>query len=55
MQWHKQDDNITTNIKVKIYFNLPKLSATTIVTWNFHVDESAKGRYVMILGIYILT
>ena len=55
MQWHTQEGNITTNLKVKIYLNLPKLRATKIVTWNCHVDESAKGRYDMILGIYILT
>ena len=32
MQWHSQDGNITTNLKVKIYFTLPELSATKIVT-----------------------
>ena len=26
-----------------------------IVTWNFHVDDSARGRYYIILGIDILT
>ena len=55
MQWHTQKCNITTNIKVKIYITLPELSATKIMTWNCHVDESAKGRYDMILGINILT
>ena len=50
MQWNKQAGNITTNLKVKIDFTLPALSATNLVTWNFHVDESAKGRCDMILG-----
>ena len=44
MQWTTQDVNIKTNIKVKIDFTLPALSATNVVTWNCHVDDSAKGR-----------
>ena len=36
-------------------FNLPSLSATNVMTWKCHVDESAKGRYDMILGRDILT
>ena len=44
MQWNTQAGNITTNLKVEIYFTLPALSATNVVTWNFHVDDSAKGR-----------
>ena len=50
IQWHKQLGNITTNLEVKVDFTLPELSATKIVTWNCHVDESAKGIYGMILG-----
>ena len=50
MQWHTQARNITTNLKVKVDFNLPTLSATNAVRKNFHVDESAMGRYDMILG-----
>ena len=50
-----QAGNITTNIKVKIYFTLPENSATEIVTWNCHVDDSAKGRYDMTMGKDILT
>ena len=46
---HTQTVKITINIKVKIDFTLPELSATKIVTWNCHVDDSAKGRYDMIL------
>ena len=43
MQWNTQAGNITTNLKVKIDFTLPALSATNVVTWNCHVDDSAKG------------
>ena len=55
MQWNTQARNIMTNLKVKIDFTLPALSATNVVTWNFQVDDSAKGRYDMILGRNILT
>ena len=55
IQWHKQVVNITTNIKVKIDFTLPKINATKIVTWDCHVDDSDKGRCYMILGRDILT
>ena len=54
MQWHTQAGNITTNLKVKTFFNLPELSATKIVVCNFHVDDSAKNIYDMILGRSIL-
>ena len=50
MQWNTQAKDITTNIKVKVYFTLPTLSATNVSTWNFHVDDSAKDSYDMILG-----
>ena len=50
MQWQTQDINITTNIKVKVDFTLPALSLTNVVTWKCHMDDSAKGRYDMILG-----
>ena len=55
MQWHMQAGNITTNFKAKVYFTLPTLSTTNDFTWKWHVDESAKGRYDMILGRYLLT
>ena len=55
IQWNKQAGSITTNIKVKIYFTLPELSATKTVTWKCHVDDYAKVRYGMILGRYLLT
>ena len=50
MQWNPQAGNITTNIMVKVYFTLTALNAKNVMTWNCHVDESAKGRYNMILG-----
>ena len=53
IQCHTQAGGITTNIKVEMYFTLPDLIATKIVTWNFHVDESTRGIYDMILGRYI--
>ena len=49
MQWHKQAGNITTSIKVGVHFTLPALSATNVVTWKCHVDDSTKGRCDMIL------
>ena len=55
MQWHTQTGNITTNLKVEVDFTLPALSAKNVVTCKFHVDDSAKDRYDMILGRYILT
>ena len=54
-QWHTQAGNITTNLKVNIYMTLPGINATKNVTLNFHVDDSAKVIYNMILGRYILT
>ena len=50
MQWHTQAVNITTDIKVKVDFTLPVLSATNVVTWDCHVDDSFIGRYDIILG-----
>ena len=50
MQWHTQAGNITTNLRVKVDFTLTVLSAMNIVTCKCHVDNSAKGRYNMILG-----
>ena len=55
IQWNTQVINITNNIKVKIDFTLPALSATNVVTWNCHVYDSDKGRYDMILGHDIFT
>ena len=55
MQWHTQAGNINTNIKVNIYFTLSILSAMNVGTWKFHVNESTKGRYDMILERFLLT
>ena len=55
IQWHTQGGSITTNLKVKIDFNLPELSMTKFVTWNFHVGDSSKVIYDIILGRNILT
>ena len=54
MQWYTQAVNITTNHKVKVYFTLPELRAMHVVTWKYHVDESAKGGYDMILVRYLI-
>ena len=50
MQWHTQAGNITTNLKVKVDLTLPALSANNFMTWDYHVNDSANGRYYMILG-----
>ena len=54
MQCHMEAGNITTNVKAKIDFTLPELSAPNILMYNCHVDDSAKGRYEMVLHKYIL-
>ena len=55
MQWHTQAGNITTNFKVKVYFTLPTRSAMNVMTWKCPVDDSAKVRYDIISGWYLLT
>ena len=55
MQCHTQAGKIPTNLKVKIDFTLPKLSAMKIVTSNCHLYDSTKFTYDMILDIYLLT
>ena len=52
---HTKSGKITNNLKVKIDFTLTEIIATRILTWTFHVDDSTKGRYNMILGRYLLT
>ena len=54
MQYHTQSVSITTSYKVKLYFTSPALSATNVVTWKYHVDDS-DGRYYFILGRDLLT
>ena len=41
--------------KVNVKFCLPEFSATKIVTWKCHVDDSTKDIYNMILGRDLLT
>ena len=53
MQWYTQTDNITTNFNIKVDSTLPKLISTNFIMYNFHGDDSAKGRYDMILGRYL--
>ena len=50
MQWHKQSGNITTNIKIEVYYTLPELIPTNGMTLKCHVDDSSKYIYDMILG-----
>ena len=52
--WEPQSGKFTTSKKVNVDFWLPEFSAKTIVAHKFHVDESTKGRYGMILGIDLL-
>ena len=53
--WGTQSGKLTTSKKAKVDFCLPELSATKIVTWKCHVDESTNGRYDIILGRDLLT
>ena len=55
LQRKTQAGNLTTNLKVKTDFILPGFSATKILTWEFHVGNSTKGGYDMILSRYLLT
>ena len=54
IQWNTQVGNITTDLRIKIDLTLPDFSATKIVMWNCHVDDSANSRYYIILGRKIL-
>ena len=49
IQCYTQAGNITTNLKVKVYFTLPAPSAKNVMTWKYHVGDSDKGRYDVIL------
>ena len=53
--WETQAGKFMTSKKVNIYFCLPELCATKIVTWKCHVARSTKSRYDMILGRDLLT
>ena len=54
MKCHTQAGNINTNLKVEVNFKIPELRATNVTTENFHVDDSAKFIYDMILEKYLL-
>ena len=54
-RWETQSRKFTTSTKANIYFCLPSLNATKIVTWKYHVDDPTKVRYDMILGRDLLT
>ena len=47
--WEIHAGNFMTLKKVNVHFLPPKFSATKIVMWKCHVDESTNGRYDMIL------
>ena len=53
MLWRTQAGDITTNLNADVVFTLPELSTSIDVTWIYHSDDSAKGRYNMILGMDI--
>ena len=55
IQWHTHTGSITTNLKIKIHFTLPELSFKKTLMWNWHVNNSAKGRYHIIIRRDILT
>ena len=55
IQWHTLAVNITNNLKVEEDFTLLDISATNVLTWKCHVDDSSKGKYNMILGRYLLS
>ena len=48
--WETQSGKFTTSKKVNIDFFLLEFSATNIVTWKCHVEESTNSRYDIILG-----
>ena len=54
MQHHTQAGNIIADLKVEVNVTPPEISATNVVTWKFHVDDSTKCIYDMILERYIL-
>ena len=55
IEWQLQAGNITPNFKVQVDFTLPAFSATNVPEWKFHVDDSARCRYDLILVRDILT
>ena len=55
MQWHTQAGIISTDLKVRIDFNLPEYSVKKIMKWECHMDDFSNGRFDMILDRYLLT
>ena len=55
MQWHTQDSNITSNLKVEVIITLFALRVKNSVTWKCHVDDYNNFMYDMILVRYLLT
>ena len=53
--WETQTGKFTNSKKVNVEFWLPEFSAKNIMMWKCHVDDSAKVRYDMISGRYLLT
>ena len=53
--WETQAGKFTTSKKVNIDFFLPEFSATKIVTWKCHIDDSTNVIYDTILGRDLLT
>ena len=51
---HTQVRNFATMNKFNIYFYLPEFRAAKIITRKCHMDESAEGRYNIILGVDVL-
>ena len=52
-QWHTQSGNVTTSLKVKIFFTLPEFSATKIVIWNCHMDYLTKDLFQLNMTTFI--
>ena len=55
LKWKIKADNITNHHNIRIDFTLTEFIETHNLTWRFHVYESAKSRYHMIIRRYILT
>ena len=53
--WQIQAAKFTTHEMEKVDFCLPEISATKIMTWKFHADESTERRHNMIVGRDLLT
>ena len=53
--WETQAGKFTTSKNLNVDFFLPDFSATKIVMWKCHVNDSTNGRYDMILGRDLIT